>query len=402
MRNGSQTVGIPAPLAGYESKFGHELSHEKTEDHRTPLRVLLVEDDPQAAALFSKTSAKSELFSIEITYCANWENAMKAIAESDFDVLVIDLWLNNASTIPIIELFAEAGRGKPVIILSNLKSGDTGPIANLAGATGILSRGDVSAEALDAILLRMRQISEPKQAPTDLDSFGTGDTKSGFTQNLKDVMLTLDAIHAHAAVASGALLKGNQDDIAKLLAHTIESAAEARRTLFGLVSELQRQQIGLSTVHGVIDASKLLCDAVELMEHDAEIREIGLIFRRSNRSVWVECDETAFRHMVETLLASVIWKAESRTSVQLEAILSDRFELKMRYQSSREIRIVDFGSGDAAVHAALSDLDRQAAKFGGTVSVEPEGKFVIARLTLPVQGGTRADISPERTNPLFG
>lgn len=119
---------------------------------RTPLRVLLLEDDPHDEIIMRHCLKQSRHFDCDVTAANNVANAWHLLATSLFDVMVLDYWVNAEDSMSLLARAAEMPVMPPSIVVSSLDMTDIQAQSQSAGAMAYLHKNDVSARALDATL----------------------------------------------------------------------------------------------------------------------------------------------------------------------------------------------------------------------------------------------------------
>lgn len=99
-----------------------------------PIRLLIVEDDPQDIYLISRTLESPR---IELTVAISGEDAKKKIESSRFDICLIDLKLPDINGDDVIKWAKEKGIRTPFVALTGI--GDESPIIVRALNSGAAS-----------------------------------------------------------------------------------------------------------------------------------------------------------------------------------------------------------------------------------------------------------------------
>lgn len=103
-------------------------------------KILLVEDDPFISEIYKK---KFEASGFTVTVAASGQAVLKAVGESQFDLVLLDLVLPEMSGIEILEELRKKNgphASMKVIVFSNLSSEEDRAEAMKAGADGFLSK----------------------------------------------------------------------------------------------------------------------------------------------------------------------------------------------------------------------------------------------------------------------
>ncbi len=367
------TTGFePADLATHATDPCLADSHD-----RRHLRVLHVEDDGFDQDQFDRAAAQSIDYALDIIHCQSKTEARALMAEGGFDLVFLDFWLGTETCLSLVDDIVDGGRQLPVIILSNLCSDDIEAIANRAGATAFLSKSDISGRALDDTIGRLTSGPVSEALPIAPDC-----APDMSTLDVRDLIRALDAVHANSAVANIALANGQVEEAHGFLKNTIETASSLRSALFTLV-ERQESSAVLSPVLEPFDVRDRIANAIERIADDAEARAIQFVFRRPFRPVWSQSDVQAFDRIVETLMTTLIWRAEAGSTIAVALNGAADVMLTLAYRPDRIIHFDDGHRDDGILNTTLSELDREATKLGGGIVIERSGDTLIATLTLP-------------------
>ena len=116
------------------------------------LKVLLVEDDQEFADILKIRLSKEKTPALDITCLPTLQQALEALAEATWDLILLDLMLPDSSGIQtFITLHAQA-RHTPVVIMSGLDSDSLAIDAVRKGAEDYLVKGDLNSRLLLRII----------------------------------------------------------------------------------------------------------------------------------------------------------------------------------------------------------------------------------------------------------
>ncbi len=141
------------------------------------VKILLIEDDPQDAALFDQLISANRYrsfpnLSYTIRKVTSMSEAVEAIEEEDIGVVAVDLLLRDTSPNDILALIEKASRELPVVVLTTDEAIDTAVDAIKHGAQDYLVKDRTSADAIDRALRyaieRKRLIEEQNRIREEL------------------------------------------------------------------------------------------------------------------------------------------------------------------------------------------------------------------------------------------
>jgi len=129
-----------------DSDFDRRHSHE-----REPVRILLVEDDPQFAELVRAQLRRMPLVESRLEVAGTLAAALAKLAGESFGMVVTDLNLPDSSGVATIDALARAGE-QLIIVLTGDQNPALRASAMDAGAYDFLSKDNLSAAALERLV----------------------------------------------------------------------------------------------------------------------------------------------------------------------------------------------------------------------------------------------------------
>lgn len=118
----------------------------------TRLNVLLVEDDERARDALTTVLCASEANIAMCRDVCNGRAALRAVAEADFDVALIDLGLPDMHGTEVVAAFARLNRPVPSVVLTVFEDDRSLHEAVLAGARGYLLKDEEPGRVVAALL----------------------------------------------------------------------------------------------------------------------------------------------------------------------------------------------------------------------------------------------------------
>ena len=138
---------------------------------RRPLRILLLENDPEDAWVVSRFLDRSARFEAMVTRCADAGEARAAVLAASFDLWLFDIYLDQGTSLEFVSCLRQVARGDeaPIVVLTGA---DTPAVEDLAferGAMTCLSKADVTTGTLDsAVSAALRGASAERRARSRL------------------------------------------------------------------------------------------------------------------------------------------------------------------------------------------------------------------------------------------
>ena len=139
----------------------------------TPVKILLVEDNPPDARLLQETFREITGTKFEITHVKQLSEAVSQLGKSSFDVILLDLSLPDSSGLETLERALLMTPSLPIIVLTGLNDENVGIQALRKGAQDYLIKGqtnrDLFVRVINYSIERKRTEKELRDARDDLE-----------------------------------------------------------------------------------------------------------------------------------------------------------------------------------------------------------------------------------------
>jgi DNA-binding NarL/FixJ family response regulator len=119
---------------------------------REKVRALLIDADAHDRLTLQSLAARSKQLEIVTTPCQSLAEAGALLSEPRFDVVFLEYWLGEQTSIPFIHDLA-AAQGPPCVMLTDLDEPDIRRLAFRAGAHAFLSKDSLCPQALESVTL---------------------------------------------------------------------------------------------------------------------------------------------------------------------------------------------------------------------------------------------------------
>ena len=114
-------------------------------------RTVLIVDDHEGFRATARRVLESQGYSV-IAEAADGGSGVSAAAESRPDVALVDVQLPDFDGFEVTRRLREAGDAPEVVLISSHDRADFGSLVESSGARGFVSKADLSAAALEALL----------------------------------------------------------------------------------------------------------------------------------------------------------------------------------------------------------------------------------------------------------
>lgn len=119
---------------------------------RDAIRALLVESDPFFTDELCAAARRSNQLDFRLIPCRSLAQAEMALSRRPFDVIFVDYWLGEETSVAFIHRLSVSG-GAPCVMVTSLDEPDIRRIAFRAGARAFLSRDALNAQLLDSVTM---------------------------------------------------------------------------------------------------------------------------------------------------------------------------------------------------------------------------------------------------------
>ena len=119
---------------------------------RETVNVLLVDDDPIDRELIMRAARGGEQLDLRFTQCGSSGEAKASADRDHFDLAIVDYWLGQETSIPLIQEF-QRKYNLPVVLLTGLDTPEVRRCGFRAGITGYLSKDALIVQAIESAAL---------------------------------------------------------------------------------------------------------------------------------------------------------------------------------------------------------------------------------------------------------
>jgi DNA-binding NarL/FixJ family response regulator len=119
---------------------------------RERVDALLIDRDVADAAIIHRLAAKSKHIDFCLKSCASIDDARQILSEQTFDIVYVDYWMGDETSLAFIHEFSTM-HDVPLVLLTGLDEPDIRRIAFRAGARGFLSKEEISTQAIEGVTL---------------------------------------------------------------------------------------------------------------------------------------------------------------------------------------------------------------------------------------------------------
>ncbi len=137
---------------------------------QTPIRVLLVEDDPDTSRLFARRLAWSRAAQFDVVLADDLQTALREIESGPLDVVLLDLGLPDGDPMSTLAMAGAIARHVPIVVLTAQDDDDLAVMAARLGCQDYLVKPQDVAHLSRSVLMaieRHQWIRPPSSHPGD-------------------------------------------------------------------------------------------------------------------------------------------------------------------------------------------------------------------------------------------
>ncbi len=118
-----------------------------------PMRVLYVEDDPEAARLFARRLAWFRAVKFEVEVASDLQTALGLLSREHFDAVLLDLSLPDGEVMSTLAAAGAIARRVPIVVLTGNDDQDVAVLAARLGVQDYLHKADQDGLSVGRALL---------------------------------------------------------------------------------------------------------------------------------------------------------------------------------------------------------------------------------------------------------
>ena len=301
-----------------------------------PVNVLLIDDDEDDYLIIQRIFAKIVDSPFVVTWCSSFDEAKKRIANSEFDIYLLDYRLNGHTGLELLEFAEPQKRPEPFILLTGVGDRDIEKKAMKLAAADYLVKGTFNAELLSRTLYyslgrkqieqqRLEHLIEINRAKDEFISLASHQLRTPAT-GVKQYI--------------GMLLEGFMGDISEAQRGILTKAYESNERQLQIVSDLLKvAQVDAGKVvlrRKETSLNNLVIDVIKEQQSTFKDRSQQVVFMPPPSDITVSVDGDKIRMVLENMIdnASKYSGSDKTITVEME-----------NEADSVVIRIIDQGVG---------------------------------------------------------
>jgi signal transduction histidine kinase len=288
----------------------------------TGFRILLIEDD-EAFAFLTKRSIAATGSGHSVTHVVRIEHALQELAGDEFDIVLTDLSLPDASGIESVELLRAFHPEMPIIVLTSLESEDPARAAIQAGAQDYIYKDLVTSVPLDlsirhaierqriasenARLIEQQQVHRVQLKQQNERLQQLVETAHRFVDNVSHEFRTpLTVIREYASLMRDEVLGEINEEQAEFL-DVIGYRVDDLNTMVDDMLDSSKLEVGLMTAHRESTSPiRIVERALSGLQLKAQVRGVKLGFDTADDLPDVFCDAEKAGRVITNLVSNAL------------------------------------------------------------------------------------------------
>jgi phosphoserine phosphatase RsbU/P len=254
-------------------------------DERSPLRLLLVEDNPGDARLFQEALREIDPCPFDLVWVKRMDEAEKALENGAFDAILLDLSLPDTQGLETVARTQEVAPSVPIVVLTGLDDEEVALEAVRRGAQDYLQKGEVPAPAMVRIVRyaierkraeeeRRRLLKREQEARRQAEAASEEARRATRQRDEVLGMVTHDLRSPLTGIvlgATAALRRGALDEETARMVNAIRREAERMSRLLQDLLDVATIEAGRFAIRSrACDVAEVIEEATELFQPSAE------------------------------------------------------------------------------------------------------------------------------------
>ncbi len=285
---------------------------------KTPLRVLLVEDNAGDARLLREMFSKEAPGRFELSHLTHMREAEARLSRGETDIVLLDMGLPDGHGLETLRRARTADPNVVMIVLTGLEDEELADLAMKEGAQDYLIKGQIENRALPRAL---RHAVERQRMQVEADAMRNHQVqmRDEFLSHVShELRSPLTSIYSFSTIIADGLagpISAQQDEYLQIV---LRNVRQLKSMIDDLLEVTQAQAGKLILELGSVSINETLEYAVHTLRGSATEKEIHLSYS-IDKPLSAYADETRVRQVLTILLDNAIKFTPAGGSVRVEA-----------------------------------------------------------------------------------
>lgn len=268
----------------------------------TPLKILLVEDNPADAHLLRKFLTKVE--PVELVDAERLDEAIRCLQETSFDAILLDLSLPDSWGLNTVRKIHQASSEVPILVLTILDDEESAIAALRAGAQDYLVKGQINRlwlmRAIHYAIERQQTLDKLQHLNQELERSNQELERFAYVVS-HDLQQPLQSIYGFAQLLEATWGDKANEPTGQYISHIIRASQRMSRLIKDLLTYSQVSQ--LEPLGRPVDCNQVLTQVIS---------DLQPTINRSQATVTtdtlptVKADETCLVQLFQNLLSNAL------------------------------------------------------------------------------------------------
>ena len=171
--------GLQVAYNGLRSSIDNVLEALDTDQFKTHVRVLIVDDNPADIIVLENTLQKNRAFTSEVIHAETVADAMEIAQQQEIDVCIVDYQLGDKTAIDLMRSLNDSALNLPVIVVTAATTDDLNALLLSHGALDFIDKDDITPDRLSrSIRYAVRRVEINHQITEAMNDLVDGSTQA--------------------------------------------------------------------------------------------------------------------------------------------------------------------------------------------------------------------------------
>ena len=268
----------------------------------TPLKILLVEDNPADAHLLRRFLTKVE--PVELVDAERLDEAIRYLQETSFDAILLDLTLPDSRGLNTVKKIHQASSEVPILVLTILDDEESAIAALRAGAQDYLVKGQINrlwlVRAIHYAIERQQTLDKLQHLNQELER--SNQELERFAHVVShDLQQPLQSVYGFARLLETVCASHSNEAVSQYISHIIRASQRMTRLIQNLLAYSQVSQ--LEPLRKPVNCNRVLTQVLSDLQPMIDKSQATVI---TDTLPTLEADKTCLAQLFQNLLSNAI------------------------------------------------------------------------------------------------